>query len=68
MKIGDLVKVRGRSNKDYGLVIKVTTSGVHFDVLMLGGTWKDEVWCDESFGWEVISESRRSCEVSSSRD
>jgi len=58
MKIGDLVKVRGRSNKDYGLVIKVTTSGVHFDVLMLGGTWKDEVWCDESFGWEVIGESR----------
>ena len=58
MKVGDLVKVRGRSNKDHGLVIKVTTSGVHFDVLMLGGTWKDEVWCDESFGWEVISESR----------
>jgi len=58
MKVGDLVKVRGRSNKDYGLVIKVTTSGIHFDVLMLDGTWKDEVWCDESFGWEVISESR----------
>ena len=58
MKVGDLVKVRGRSNKDYGLVIKVTTSGIHFDVLMPGGTWKDEVWCDESFGWEVISESR----------
>jgi len=58
MKVGDLVRVRGRSNKDYGLVIKVTTSGMHFDVLMLGGTWKDEVWCDESFGWEVISESR----------
>jgi hypothetical protein len=22
MKVGDLVKIRGRSNKDYGLVIK----------------------------------------------
>ena len=58
MKIGDLVKVRGRSNKDYGLVIKVTTSGVFFDVLMLGGTWKDEVWCNDASEWEVISESR----------
>lgn len=57
MKVGDLVKVRGRSNKDYGLIIKATTNGVCFDVLMLGGTWKDEVWCDESFGWEAISES-----------
>lgn len=59
MKVGDLVRVRGRSNKDYGLVIKVTTSGALFDVLMLGGTWKDEVWCDYLPSvWEVISESR----------
>ena len=57
MKVGNLVKVRGRSNKDYGLVIKVTTSGF-FDVLMLGGTWKDEVWCNSASAWEVISESR----------
>ena len=58
MKVGDLVKVRGLSDKDYGLVIKVTTSGVFFDVLMLGGTWKDEVWCNGASEWEVISESR----------
>mgnify|MGYP003150515951 CR=1 FL=1 len=38
MKVGDLVKVRGRSNKDYGLIIKATTSRALFDVLMLGGT------------------------------
>ena len=58
MKVGDLVKVRGRSNKDYGLIIKATTSQALFDVLMLGGTWKDEVWCDDPSVWEVISESR----------
>lgn len=55
MKIGDLVKVRGRSNKDYGIVIKVTTSGVFFDVLMLGGAWKGEVWCEEdASAWVVL--------------
>ena len=44
MKIGDLVRVRGRSNKDYGLVIKVGKR--YFDVLMLGGTWKGEILCE----------------------
>tara|TARA_R110000824_G_scaffold368056_1_gene557314 strand:+ start:315 stop:491 length:177 start_codon:yes stop_codon:yes gene_type:complete len=58
MKVGDLVKVRGRSNKDYGLVIKVTTSGVFFDVLMLGGTWIDLLVRNGASEWEVISESR----------
>ena len=58
MKVGDLVKVRGRSDKDYGLIIKATTSRALFDVLMLGGTWKGEVWCDDPSVWEVISESR----------
>ena len=57
MKVGDLVKVRGRSDKDYGLIIKATTSRALFDVLMLGGTWKGEVWCDDPSVWEVISES-----------
>jgi|TARA_E500000305_G_scaffold109092_1_gene113222 hypothetical protein len=58
MKVGDLVKIRGRSNKDYGLVIKANKKGDVIDVFILGGTWKDEVWYNESFGWEVISESR----------
>ena len=58
MKVGDLVKVRGRSNKDYGLVIKAHPVVQCFDVLILGGTWKDEVWCDDPSVWEVISESR----------
>ena len=55
MKVGDLVKVRGRSNKDYGLIIKATTSQALFDVLMLGGTWKGEVWCEEDpTAWVVL--------------
>ena len=59
MKVGDLVRIRGRTHyKDYGLVIKANKKGDVIDVLTLSGTWKGKVWCEESFGWEVISESR----------
>ena len=53
MKIGDLVRVRGRNNKDHGIVIKVGRT--YFDVLMLGGTRKGEVWCEEdASAWVVL--------------
>jgi hypothetical protein len=53
MKIGDLVRVHGRNNKDHGIVIKVGRT--YFDVLMLGGTWKGEVWCEEDAStWVVL--------------
>jgi hypothetical protein len=53
MKIGDLIRVRGRNNKDHGLVIKVGRT--YFDVLMLAGTWKGEVWCEQdASAWVVL--------------
>jgi len=53
MKIDDLIRVRGRNNKDHGLVIKVGRT--YFDVLMLAGTWKGEVWCEEdASAWVVL--------------
>ncbi len=57
MKVSELVRLRGRKNKDYGIVIKVGKT--YFDVLMLAGTWKGAVWRDEdASAWKVISESR----------
>ena len=57
MKVSELVRLRGRKNKDYGIVIKVGKT--YFDVLMLAGTWKGEVWSQEdASAWKVISESR----------